>query len=77
MGHIRTDNNTTTCQARKHGAMGFQWESSWQQILLWKPNLTSLSLFHSFALTMAVLIIFMNAPFLRSAGFQSVAVEEV
>lgn len=33
--------------------------------------------FHSFALTMAVLIIFMNAPFLCSAGFQSVAVEEV
>lgn len=74
VGHVCTDNNTTTCWARRQQAMGFQWESSRQRVLLWKPNLTSLSLFHSFALTMAVLIIFMNAPFLRSAGFQSLAV---
>lgn len=69
---------TTRCQARRHQALGCQWGPGNQRALLWKPIFISLFFFfHPFALPTAVLIIFMNAPFQCSAGFQSVAMEEV
>lgn len=69
---------TTRRQARRHQALGCQWGPGNQRALLWKPIFISLFFFfHPFALPTAVLIIFMNAPFQCSAGFQSVAMEEV